>query len=878
MANPKLPGLNYSTPLGITDLEHLEAVYTDEFIRRMLAIAGYYREGGASFGIFSEYDPVAASDSSDPLFVEKNSIDGMTVNVHPGVALAENGMLIILTGVVESVEMVNQEVGQQNVVFIEYLTVDDEDTISKTRYDTSEARQLIRAPDTATDPLDTRILQVASFEDWGDDTLFTPERRKGIIALAFVTIASKSGTPGKEVSLDLSRTSLTTNRPWFSPVDIAHRSEKGTGSSDVPHNLGLNDLSQGSLTLYDQLLNHGMILGRDQDAPGVPGELCIETITPTQIQTDTTGSVTGTLSQRYVELSRYPVRLLGAYGVSDPLNEMLVEHLPHSNIVVIHHSETIPSLGFRVQYTTVNAGEPLADSLINDEIHFRQPVTSREMIVSMGKAFSELTPKFTDSFNNTRARISLGSAPAIPKRYRILVDETGQLIHTPQHILCSTKLDDIGDATFDFQIANLGAARVRVGLMGVTLSGSTIVRIRITGTDSQGSTITEDLTFDYSNYSLPSVGDCEQDQRNFQITDTVFLTIDSLNVLERTSDGPNTVVCVYADLDPLHTDAIRDACPLAEVMWNGEGVCRIQDIRPVGSRLAHTTRTSEIQAIAQAILASLRASGASGSRELLGEDLRDPHRLKLSDPNRFYKFSDGLRSSILPEQPLVEWSTSDRSQDIYTSHALPLIDVGTSGRNIHVTLLGHDAQAYLMNGQDGILPNVEYRVSLTADPETWTDWDVATPLSDGNGSNFIIPSLDSDAFKAQLRVKGSVVGITAIQYTQFGGAAQVYSGIRRVSVSGLGPSNTYKVVLPIGITLASSDYAININAFRDLPGTVGASPVLVSHVDKYTDRAIAYLTMDFGSYSGFLYVHWVLNVERYYTTTDDGLPGEGWVT
>ncbi len=62
----------------------------------------------------------------------------------------------------------------------------------------------------------------------------------------------------------------------------------------MPHSLGLNDLSQGELTLYDQMLSHGMVLGLDADIPGVPGELCLETVTTTRVKIDNDGSKTGT--------------------------------------------------------------------------------------------------------------------------------------------------------------------------------------------------------------------------------------------------------------------------------------------------------------------------------------------------------------------------------------------------------------------------------------------------------------------------------------------------------------------------------------------------------------------------------------------------------
>ena len=68
-----LPGLNYATPLGITDLEHLESVYTEEFLARTLAAIGSYRAAGANYGILAETDPAVATATTEPLFVARNA-------------------------------------------------------------------------------------------------------------------------------------------------------------------------------------------------------------------------------------------------------------------------------------------------------------------------------------------------------------------------------------------------------------------------------------------------------------------------------------------------------------------------------------------------------------------------------------------------------------------------------------------------------------------------------------------------------------------------------------------------------------------------------------------------------------------------------------
>jgi hypothetical protein len=316
--------------------------------------------------------------------------------------------------------------------------------------------------------------------------------------------------------------------------------------------------------------------------------------------------------------------------------------------------------------------------------------------------------------------------------------------------------------------------------MNVTYGPSLVVKVRITGTDANGSTVFEDLTFKYpgitparSDYEVPAIGDCQENPKNFQVTDTVFTSVTNLMVLQRVSDGPAAILMVYADLDPMQAEALRDVCPLVEAFWDGQGICRVRDIRPISSRLEVPSRTNPIKALTQALLSTFVSQGKDAT-ELLGEDLRDPYRFRLSDPLRFFKFADGLRSSVSPEQPGVESLGIRTDQDIYISQALRLVDGST--RFVHVALVGIDAQTYWLNGQDGTVPSVEYRTAPKIDPDAWTVWTEVNPLAYGNGCNFQIVLPDDTSFKFQLRIKGKVAGIAAIQYADPGGASVTTTG------------------------------------------------------------------------------------------------------
>lgn len=864
----KLPGLNYNTPITIDDLEHLERTYTEEFAGRTLAIIGAYRAAGASFGIFAADDPSLAGDVDAPLFVEENDGDPLTVDVYPGMALTESGMLIHLLAKVTAVAMVHTEVGQQNVVFLEYAVMPDPDTVVRTRFTGSESRQLIRTPDYNADPGEPSTLRVASMTDWQNSLLFPPDRKRNIVPVAFITISTSTNSLGREVAVDLSNTTLTVNRPWFSPVDIEHRSNVGTGSSSVPHNLGLNDLAQGSLTLYQQFLPHGVVLGRDHDAPGVPGDVAYEIVTPSRVETDTDGSVTGAVSQRYVQLTRYPTRLLGAYGIDDPTNEMLVDLLPHTNLLTIHSAEGLPVNGFRVQYSVVDAGEPLPSSLINNEVHFRQPISTREMVIAAGKGVTQLSPKFTDSFSNIRAKVEIGGAPAIPKNFQFVANEDGEIVQIPQNLLCSTKLDDIGEAVFNIETTMLGAAKIRLGLFNATLTASTVVSVRLTGIDTTGQSVTEDLRFDISNYELPVVPSNEENSKNWQISETVFATLTSIIILDRIADGPQAAICVMADLDPLIADAIRDACPLAEAFWNGEAIARVRDVRPVVVSLAPPTNTNPVKLVGQAVMAAFAAQNAVDIREVLSEDMRDPRRLKLSDPLRFDKFRDGLESTILPEQPEDEAAAQGLDQDIYVSQALRL---APGVLQLHIALLGNDANRNRMMDNDGIAPHLEYRYAQTTDSDNWSPWNALTPRAAANGTNYLLRLSVPDVFKLQLRVKGSVIGLIATQFTSIEGS-QVVSGVRQLAgySSAGGP---LQVAIPFGMSMPDANYRFTVNVYYAESESAASVGLYVNKIVKYQDHAEAWIDATAPIIGKDVELHWSLDLSRYLSTSNEGFTG-----
>lgn len=802
----RLPGINHESAFGREDLTYEESVTADEFRTRTQVISGSYRSTGASYGIVTGSDPRDDIDLiSAPLRVKRNDTNPLAFDVESGTAITQCGDFIRLSSAQTNIEPTETlSAGDQFVVYLEYETVENEDTAVLNRFNVNQAIRRER-------PSAEDIVQVATLTDWNDLTIFTPDRMQHIVPLALLSGISDDTGLRLEVGLDDSV--LPGNRPWFSPVDIEHRSLVGTGSDDTPHNLSLSDLSSGDLTLYKQDLNHGVVLSRDVGFPSVPGKICTEVIDAVRERIDIDGTVTGTFGIKYFELTRFPVRLLGVAAVNDPTREIAAHVIPHTNLLVIHGNESVGATGSTVYYTTADAGEPNIRADANDELVFRQPTANTELVVTGGRALTEIQPQFTDNFGNSRAKIALGDSGPIPKKFQIMVDEEGQLFASPQLLLCGETVNNLGTLAYEITRSQVGDAKIRLGLTNTPNNTSMNLTVRVSGTGPNGS-LEEDLTFTTSNYSPALSGACEESPGNFVVSEGTFSSVDTIQVITSTSIDPNAIVVLYADVNPLITSELEDACPLAEINWNGQSVCRVRDVRRVGSRLGMPSRTNVGKLIGQAILASTMTELTSVGREIASDDLRDPHTASITQGIRFNKFSDGLRSTTLPADPRLE-SLLSTEEDIFYTQAFVLPE--RSDRKLQVVLLGNDTDNQFVQANDGIIPTVEYRIGQqNANP--WSTWVQMTPSVQGDKHSFFatIPDDFPTNFKIQFRFKGQIAA---------------YAALLRPTLSTLEQTNEYtatQTVRTVDLGEVSGDIDLNLELSNTFAMTVtGATTINV---------------------------------------------------
>lgn len=573
----KLPGVNYRAPISTDDLG-FQADTTSEEIqeRTRLLIAG-------EFGIVDDTDPqdISITDLSRPLNILP-STDPVQVNINPGTAVTENGNWVRLDNKIFQFSLTSTAVGATNVVFIEYFLEEGIDRrVNQFNVDVAVREQ---RPATNED-----VIRVDTLDNFNNTSLYSPDRKRDIVVLAVVTVNQLADLT-LDITIDLGNTNFAFNRPWYSPVDIAHRKSVGTATPTTtnPHGTSLNDLAAGNLTLYQQTLAHGMVMSKDIGVSKMPGSLETEDIQAASFIVDTTGAITrrstlyGGVNAKFANLQHFAIRLGSVYETGFPANQIAADFVPGESILVIPASEVIPDNGVTIEYLVAFAGEAPVDPPTND-LTFGQPL-STELIVADGIAVTSI-PTPIISFD--------GSGP-IPRDFRVLIDSNGTLIKTPQILLSPTKLDAIVGSV-PISIAMQGDAPIEIGLTRAANVTGMEVDIKLTGTgfdenDAFGD-ITEDLTFEFGTYQDSTIPGTEENSNQFVRTSQLFRTLEFIEITDRANDGNDSTIIVYAAQEAHITDTFNEKCALANIFWDGLAVDEVRDVRPVNLDL-HLPKTS----------------------------------------------------------------------------------------------------------------------------------------------------------------------------------------------------------------------------------------------------------------------------------------------
>lgn len=798
--NSKLPGLNFEAPPGIRDLEFLfDQVFAGEQRNRMQLVMGHYRDNGASYGIVDQQNPNSALPGLDrPLCVKPNAGNPLTIDIFPGAAVTKAGNVIIVPENLTGLKLANEALttnapssipvspqfqGVENVVLLEYVVIDQPETNVVTNYNTVEAvRRDVALPidpnaestsSTSPDLNKSQLVKVVTIQDFLDLSKFSEQRLNDVVVLAIVKVVSNSSPPPSTIlSIDMSNAINTFVRPWFSSVDQEHRAMIGTGSPDVPHSLGYNDLSGGALTLYQQLLQRGSIISRDINVPGCPGKLCSELIDNARVFTDGDGSITGTTGQRYVRLNSYPNRIIGSRankldGLTVVEDKSItaacvaVELIPNTNILLLGRQGSVneiydSSLGFTVYYTDTDCLRPPAlphDVMLvaNDIIQFQKPSAIEEYVTG-GKIYNELPT--TD--------YPVGTNGPVPKNYDLVLDKSQQFVECPQVVVCARLINGangVGTAVNEPQFPMYGPARIRAALYNATPQPNATleVQVELAGKDINGAIVTETLIFHGTAGSaqpaqvawdqpltLPASGEFPD---IFQISNTVFSSLDTWKIKQTPINaGANALIQLWAEIEPTTTPDLDDALPICQFNWNGQAVARIRDTRPIEREI----KDPNVVTVEQAASHLMTWNTSIMFTPLLGESFKDPRYQDnvLSKRNRH----NSALNTCFSNEAIAAFNSDGThpGREWYYSQAIVLPQI-TGTDVLYVTLFGANSLFSTLGSFGGDVL-IQYQVSTVSNPDVFGSWNTMFPIAAGGSRIWGVGVTNN--FKVRLRIAG----------------------------------------------------------------------------------------------------------------------------
>jgi hypothetical protein len=580
--------LNWEAPQSLYDLEFIQDVYTEEFLERLKLVFGA-SYATAWWGVVDEVDPQTAQTSdSRPLVVRANATLPLTVDVLAGMAVTQTGERIVLTAVQLQRALADSGSAAKNVVYLRSTEAADKNKL--TDYD-------ILVPSRYNTAADADLLQVSTVDDY---VAMSSTDKEDDVVLAVVTV-QPDGAGGHELSIDMTANSYSWNRPWFSPVDIAHRSRIGTGvtTDNNPHGLQINDMVAGGLTLWQLILDYGIIVSEDQSYAKVAGQECTQIVPAGSILLDAAGTVTGFVNAHYIVLLYYPQNILRVTDDASDTSELGARVVKGTRILYFPPDERfndgVPvapaSLrDLRVRYTWVETGHPeITVPQIN--LTISNPIP-RETMVAGGLQLTELDDE----------TLEFADAGGIPKQYHTFVDASKTVRKRPQVCFCTKKLDAVGAALEPFVISPWGPAKIIVALTGATsgpVPATLQVEIQIAGKDTTGATVTENILFDNTWLDNPP-GATAEEPKQFKETTTVWSALTTWKVVNRVDDGANSAVMMWLDHQPVseETETFADILPLFYCFWDGTQIVEMLDERSINTIAEEPTR-SPLEAVVQ---------------------------------------------------------------------------------------------------------------------------------------------------------------------------------------------------------------------------------------------------------------------------------------
>jgi hypothetical protein len=652
-----------------------------------------------SYGVVDDEDPTSATAGGGrPLAVSANLENQLNVDINAGLGVTKSGMWMLLPEIARNVALEDTNFSIPNVVYLQYILVDGPTEVND---DLVPVVTFFERPeDDDTVAVDFAI-GVQTVENY---LALDPATLEDRVPLAIVTVSSSvdpdTAVASTVLQIDHTQGTYSWNRPWFSAVDVEHRSKLGSGEqtdSNI-HAVGLNEVSVGRWNPISLQIPHGMVVGRAQTVEKVPGYRCTASIPGSEVLVDDgSGTYTGFPNSPYIELPYFPAKV-GRVLLQSSSDDYPAIQIKETKRVAFPNNVTPANDTLTAYFTRVEGCEPPPGK---NETSFstNNPVTDEELVLAGGNAHTALAS----------TQETFGDSYQFPMKYVIFVDGDGNLMRTPQVVYCYKKLDTLG-TTDTPEIDQYGNAILMMGLVDAAAIGSMVVKIRVYGEDVDGNSIDHLFEFDGASWSDPGpIPNLNVTDAAFKFSTQLFSTITSIEIEERVDDGPNSAIMIWANINPQDTRTqMEDAAVVSEVMWDGLRLATIRD-----KRIIYTTEREELitSDARMALENHLRIHGGSNFT-LYVEDFRAPDIHSLFLPR---EYETTLPSTRYP------WNLMDSlyigRQGHYLTRGLPVLD--NSGFDWRVVLLPESVGEFTFAA-----PEIRWFVS-----NAWTDWVTMTAVA-----------------------------------------------------------------------------------------------------------------------------------------------------
>lgn len=596
----KISGLNYEGRLSADDWEFQSNEVEKEILNTRLLASGFNNQGFIRYGVVDNLDPLTSvpSDSTRPLVVSPSTSNVLHIDVTSGICIQPSGALARLDQTLD-LPLARTSIGDILVVFVETELIDSLPS-SLNRYNDLPIKKRKKS---------THKVKSALITSFLDASVFNVQRKENITVLAVVSVAQTLS--GVSLLIDMSQTAYAFNRPWYSIVDSEHRSFLGSGFSTPknPHGTTLNDLSAGSIPFYTQIAQTGLVLSLDFMSKGLPGKLCAETISPSRILVDVSGSITalspfGGVGSKYINLASYPTVFSSMYA-GHKSNPVAADWIQGTRIVVLGLYETTTEM--TAIYSQASAGLP-PSSVLSNTLVSGQPIDGVELIFSGGTSLTTIS--------NPNANFE-GSGP-IPRKYTTFVTDIGTILKVPEQVRTPILLDSIGTSVFPISYSPLDPTNISIGLADASSALSMQISIKVSGILADGSAADEVLSFSAGDWiSVPIGGGSLEDQKQIRVTSNLFASLTSIQAISRIDDGPASKILIWGEYLPGSSSKVNSYAALWDVFWDGTAIHKVLDVR-----LCKPAFFIEPNRYSSA--AELVAFTSGSTRFYLSEDLTNP--------------------------------------------------------------------------------------------------------------------------------------------------------------------------------------------------------------------------------------------------------------